>query len=455
MKVRMFRMALALVSLLMILTGCTGGSFSLNPQELYALPKLPAKYTELSAVLGEILNSGAEYAPPTSGTNIQSVQLIDLDSDGVEEAVAFLRIPGEEKPLRIYVFAMSEGSYRPAWRMEGSGTSIYSVGYADLDGDGCLEIAVGWKATAELQVLEVYAFDDERVRQLVRTDYVRYAATDLDQDGLLEIVVLHTGEDGNSVADYYDWQEDGSLEKRSAARISVTMSELSQQGRVLSGKLADGEPALYVTGVTASGAAVPGELPMAVTDILYVRGGEMVNLALSMATGVSAEYTPFVSLYPADVNGDGVTELPRVTFSGEETAFRMVTWYQYSASGETQLAVRTCHDLTDGWYLRLPEIWTDRITVGRTVSSGEAAVTFYIRGGTRGDLPFLRISAITGSGREMRSVRGERFILSRQQETIYTGEWLEGGSVGEFYLTDEQIRSAFSLILREWVLGET
>ena len=71
------------------LTGCTLPRLALNPEELYSLPTLPARYAELNTLLNEILDSGAEYAAPTSGANIQPVQLVDLDGDGQEEAVAF------------------------------------------------------------------------------------------------------------------------------------------------------------------------------------------------------------------------------------------------------------------------------------------------------------------------------------------------------------------------------
>ena len=72
-----------LIGLLTLLTGLTAGCSSdikmtFDPQELYSLPKLPAKYTELNNQINKILEGGAEYAAPVSGTNIQPVQLWDL-----------------------------------------------------------------------------------------------------------------------------------------------------------------------------------------------------------------------------------------------------------------------------------------------------------------------------------------------------------------------------------------
>lgn len=434
---------------------CTSGcgaqlGFTLNPQELYGLPKLPAKYTELNNRLNAILESGAEYAAPASGANIQPVQLVDLDGDGREEAVAFFRNAGDEKPLKIYIFNAQDDTYGQAAVIEGSGTAIYSVAYSDLDGDGRTELAVGWRVNADLLALTIYALRPEGAVELVRTDYVRYTITDLDQNGYQELVVFRANEEGEGVADYYGWQ-DGGLTVKSSARISMTMAELSQQGRVSSGTLEDGLPALFVTGVT--------EVPRAITDILTLRNGELANVVVSDTTGVSAEIAPFCSLYPADINGDGVTEVPRPeplpNWYDGDMPYQRIDWRGYDSQGNVTLVQSTYHNMEDGWYLRLRDEWRDQILVSRTLTQDEATVTFFIAGG-RGQAPepFLRITAITGANRENRAVRGGRFNLSRQQETFYAAELLEANGSWAYGVTEDQLREAFSLIAAEWSMGE-
>ena len=443
--------ALALcAALLGALAGCGDGiSLTANPQELYVLPKLPAKYMELNSLISAVLSDGAEYAAPTAGANIQPVQLVDLDGDGGEEAVGFFRNSGEEKPLKILVFTTEGEGYRLLDQIEGSGSSIYSVYYADMDGNGKQEIVVGWKATAELQVLEVYALSPGGAQLLIRTDYVKYKVVDLDGDGRQGLVVLRADEDGESIADYYSWQEDGTLASRSPARISSTMAELSQQGKVIDGALRDGVGALYVTGVT--------DQMMAVTDILTLRGGELSNIVLSMGTGVSGEIAPFCSLYPSDINADGVTEVPRpVSLTapwGDES--RLIEWCRYDESGAPDAVLRTYHNLDDGWYLRVPSIWDDGVTISRTSRTGEAAATFSMCGESQADSqPFLKISVLTGTGREMRATRSGRFVLRRESDAIYTGELLLAPDDTPYGMTEEEVRAAFSRIEREWVQSD-
>ena len=443
---RKIRALAAALLLSVTLSGCGGFHIVFNPEELYALPELPAKYTELNAQLNAILEDGAEYAAPASGTNIQPVQLMDLNGDGQQEALAFFRKTEDEKPLKIYIFSARGDSYEQSAVIEGSGASVYSVVYSDLDGDGRTELIVGWRVNAELQALSVYALSHGGTRELLRSvSYVRYANADLDGDGLQELVVLRSDEEGEGVADYYDWQG-YSLAPQSPARISITMAELNQQGRLSTGTLRDGEPALFVTGVTEESGAV--------TDILAVRNGELTNIVLSEATGVSGEIAPFTGLYPADINGDGWTEVPSPVSHDGMSPFQRVDWRSFSLDGTGERGISTYHCMEDGWYLTLPESRVGRVQGERSVSSGESSVTFYIlkEDGTQGGA-ILRISALTGSGREMRATRGSRFSLSRQSTTIYTAE-LPEVPPWEHSMTAEEVRGAFSLIAREWIPGD-
>jgi len=285
--------------------------------------------------------------------------------------------------------------------------------------------------------------------ELMRTNYVRYTLANLDQDQTQEIVVLRAEGETGGIADYYAWQDSG-LAPRISARISMTMAELSQQGRVTLGALQEGVPAVFVTGVENSA--------WTVTDILALRNGELTNIALSDVTGVSGEIAPFRSLYPADINSDGVTEVPcPVMLPGwsadEDSGYYWTDWRGYDADGTAVTVLSTYHDVEDGWYLLLPETWWNQITVLRNVSGDEAAITFFLRDG-EDVLPFMRISAITGSNRNVKAMRSGRFILSRQAETIYTAELLEANADWEFGVTEDEVREAFNLITREWMYGD-
>ena len=105
---RKFARALALAALCLLLGGC---AMNVSTDKLYALPSLPAEYASLEAEINALLSDGAEHAAPISGSNLQSVQMVDLDGDGVEEAVAFFRKATDERPVKIYFFRSNGDSY--------------------------------------------------------------------------------------------------------------------------------------------------------------------------------------------------------------------------------------------------------------------------------------------------------------------------------------------------------
>jgi len=434
---------LAALMLLCMLSGCSMPEVVFNPEDLYSLPELPGKYTELNQQINEILAADAEYAAPAAGTNIQPVQMVDLNGDGRQEAVAFFRKPSDEKPLKIYIFTIDDERCRQSDLIEASGTGIFSIAYEDMDGDGLVELIVGWKATADLQVLELYSRTSGTAQALIRTNYVKYVTADLDGDLRKELVVLRADEESIGSADYYSWQEDGSFAAQTPANLSMTMAELSRQGRVSVGTLQEDIPALFVTGVTNESVAI--------TDVLTLSDGQLKNITLSERTGVSNETAPFCALYPEDIDGDGRTEVPRPDPKEERTAaVRTVEWYRCDTAGATELALRTCHNIADNWYFHLPEEWAGNIRIARTADGDTAGVTFYI---ADSGLPLLRITAYTGTGREVQAVRGGQFLLSRRTETLYAAELLEGNDTWEYGIDEDRIREAFFLITEEWTTG--
>ena len=71
-------------------------------------------------------SQNASYAAPVSGMNQQSVQLADLDGDGTEEAVAFLKTTGD-KPLKACIFSRVDEDYQLMDVIEGDGPFSFSV----------------------------------------------------------------------------------------------------------------------------------------------------------------------------------------------------------------------------------------------------------------------------------------------------------------------------------------
>lgn len=414
----------------LLLAGCRMDS---TMEELFTLPRLPTEYTTLSRQLDQLLSEGYEYMAPTSGRNIQSLQMVDIDGDGRDEALAFFRLNNGEKPLKIYVFHSREDSYELTSIIESSGTAIDSIYYEDLTGDGRKELIVGWKISADVQTVTVYDMRPGPV-QLMQSNYTRLSFQELNGDGIPSLLLLRTNSDNQPVAEFCSWQE-GSLSVSHRCALSSTMAELNQ-GSVVTGKLDQDTPAVFITGINSQGNAV--------TDILvWQEDAGLVNAALDRSTGLSAATAPYRQLTPQDINGDGITELPRPDSSVSDTkqADGMVFWEQYRPDGLATVE-RTYHCLSGGWYFILPEDWTGEVTaLASDAGIGETQVTLSVQGEKA-----LSICALTGENRERRALRGNRVVLKRRTGTIYAAETLS-----EIYSLDEEtLRQNFNLIVHSW-----
>ena len=133
-------------AMLLLLSGC----LFRPPDELYKRPEKSAGYDQLVNAIRDVRTSlesefgvSSEDAVIVSGENTATIQLQDLDGDSLREsAVTFIRVPGVEKSLKIYIFTQVGEDYQVTGIVEGDGAAIYSVDYVDLNGSGQKELVV-------------------------------------------------------------------------------------------------------------------------------------------------------------------------------------------------------------------------------------------------------------------------------------------------------------------------
>lgn len=432
MKLRKLLGLMALLVGLMGLTGCVFGSVD----EMYALPKSSEAYVNLQAKINEEKGS-RDYIAPVSGENRQTIQLVDIDNDGVQEAVAFFRDDTSETPLQIVIFKQDEHEiYQVYTRIEGVGSDIESIDYLDLCGTGGTDILVSWQVGSSVCTLVGYSVAGGQPLELLRTSYERYLAADLDQDGQMELLLaqVENGTIPRWTIEYYDGR-DGRMEMRTAAPLSAGITDISTW---CIGRLEGDVPGLFVTSYFGQ--------DVLITDVLCLAGQELKNISLEESTGRSPNvFQYYAGVSPTDMNGDGTTDVPvarAIPSYGDSTAdtFWWMDWMTYSPDGQAAHVMTTYHGV-DGWYLELPLDWTGDFSMCRqeSATTGVRCVTF-AQGlerepdeedeeGTQAE-PFLVICSMVGADREEQARQGQRNVLWTGSTTIYTGEFLSDWDCG-------------------------
>lgn len=113
--------------LLLLLGGCVFPS----GDELLAAPKPSSNYQSLQTELEKQLAQGVSYASPSEGENRSSIQLADLDNDGVEEAITFFRgaTSATSNKFTVAVYRKQDDSYVCTGTIDGRGTALRSVDF--------------------------------------------------------------------------------------------------------------------------------------------------------------------------------------------------------------------------------------------------------------------------------------------------------------------------------------
>ena len=427
----------------LLLSGC-----SRSADELYALPKQSDAYYELQSAMDQALPMGASYSGPLTGSNQQAVQLADLDGDGQEEAIVFMKVSGE-KPLKAYIFDRIGERYENVAVIEGDGTVFDSVEYVQLDDQPGVEIIMGRQLSNQVvQSLSIYSFTDGRMTEILSTNYSEFKVVDLDEDDHTDLFVLRLETEARTgVAELYHWRGDR-MERSCEAHLAPGIQQIK---RIMTGYIASGVPAVLV-------ASSVDDL-FIVTDIFAFSGAVFENVTANPEAGFSAKTVRSNGVYAADIDEDGIIELPMPVVlpsadAGEGT-FWAIDWYNLGPEGELTRKLSTFHNYTAGWYLVLPEQWRDQLTVSVDQSlSGAVGYTFSKWNGyDSAPEPILTVYGFTGEERMELSAADGRIRLAEKGDTVWSVALTEHPWAKALGM--KELTAMFRFIYMDWNSGET
>jgi len=436
---------LLVVLAVVLLSGC----LRITADELYSLPEISEEYLRLQAHITMLLNQGAEFAPPTRGPNRQSVQLVDLNGSGTSEVIAFFAIPAEST-LKIYIFQLIDGDYTIADTIEGVGTEIESVRYVDMDGDGTMELVIGWQMDQALRYMSIYSIAGFHNQVLVSgVEYSEITNHDMTGNGTDDVIVFRMpAQDTGAVAEVYSLMQDGEVIMEEA-RLSYGIETIS---RIFTGWLIDGSPAIFVD---SEGTFANGSL---VTDIFAKHRGSFTNVSLAVTSGIS-ENNVRHRMASSDINKDGIVKIPslRLLKAQSETEYYAIDWFAFRSSGIRSLILTTYHNNFDEWFLILPSDWNEQVTVRREDAvPGERTIIFtYLGSADEQQIDFLKIHKLSGESAYERARSGNRVFLLTEGASSYAFEILTPPDSFGLTLNETVIKENFRLIYSDGLTGTT
>lgn len=436
-KIRTFALAMAVI---LLLSGCSFRAVN----EFYSVPKRSEGYTNLQSVMQSAMN-GFEYAAPLSGEHQQTMQTADLDGDGSNEYLLFAKSSSAEKPLRIFIFSGDGEEYWLQDTIELIGSSFDQVAYVKMQQGNGLQLVVGHQVSDQvLKSMAVYSMADGEMERILTANYARFICCDLDANGLSEIFAIHPDVENTArcVAQLYS-SKNGVMERSQEVSLSASADSVK---RIVAGKLNDGPAAVYVASGLDENAII--------TDACALLDGHLTNVSLSAESGTSVQTIRNYYVYAVDIDGDGVLELPRLVSLAEvsnaqsdETQY-VIQWYALNSDGSTVEKLYTYHNFVGGWYLQIDPGIAGDLTAAQRGNSYEFGL--WDAKNERGQ-KLLTLYVLTGQRREEQAVEDNRFIVYKNDSTIYAVK-LEVASAA-YGMTQESLINSFHLIIDDWNLG--
>ncbi len=432
----------AIILTVTLLSGCNMRTI----EDLYSPPKRSESYLNLQSEIEKAME-GLEYSAPLNGEHQQTVQMADLDGDGVDEYLLFAKDTAAERPLRIFIFGMQDEAFHLLDTIECNGAAFDQVAYTKMDNLAGMELIVGRQVSDQVvRTLSVYRMQSGKMEQLLNAGYSRFLTSDLDTNGKHDLFVLRPGEGAVSlgVAELYSCVS-GQMLKSQEVPMSAAPENIR---RIISGNLEDQVPAVFVASEVGDNAIM--------TDVYAIVSGELKNVSMSADSGTSVQTMRNYGVYADDIDSDGILELPSpvpgTTGAPEysQDSQYILRWYALHSDGSCKDKLYTYHNLAAGWYLELDAA----IATQFSVSQKGNAYDFSVWNVEKQQLERLfTVYILTGQKREEQALTDNRFVVHRSESTIYAVK-LEASSA-VYGLTQERIISGFHLIVQDWNTGLT
>ncbi|MFT9847053.1 FG-GAP repeat domain-containing protein [Aneurinibacillus sp. REN35] len=362
------RTLLLMFALSLALSGCEAAS---SPIDLLTAPRLDEAQQKARAAIIHTLPDDAALTLPVQSERTSAINLVDLDGDGIQEAIAFYQ-KQQTSEVGMLIMVNESGTWKKASSLAFQGTAITYAAIQDLDGNERPELLVGVDESSYWNTLSIYQFKNKEIKRIDMLTYTEVAIGNLNDDPQPEIVALtHDQEKGKAKAQVYTIKNQR-LHLIDQLAMNGAMNGYEQ---VLIGNAAQGQKGVFVDmGIGAHSSY---------TALLVLQNNRLHNVVATPEDETAQTYKPH-SLYSKDINGDGIIEIgiQQEPPGSEDMPLIDVPWIDgwYRWDGKSGLVAvhQSYTDIESGYRFHIPELWHERYTVKQTKTEGAGLIsTFY------------------------------------------------------------------------------
>lgn len=350
----------AVLLLCAVLSGC---SFRLasSVDELISPVSPQGDDADVQNALASYAKSGYTLKTPSSGDFRTAYSFYDADGDSADEAIVFYEPAQSPGKISMAVIDKSESGWSVIYNLQNDYSDVYSLAFADLNGDGKDEIVVLWDVISNStnHIMSVYSQSLEGGYSLVPLgsdiSVNSCLPVDMDLDGVYEMLAftIETGDSVSASAALYGYTG-GGRETLGRTRLD---GHISYYDEITAHKISD-RVYIYADAVKSDGTQM-------LTEVIYWSDyyNTIISPFYSYSTGITGSTTRSSMLNCADVDNDGVVEIPiDADVSQLPADVYAVEWTEYDDS----VLKSDCFSIAvvkDEYQIIIPEKYFDGIKI--------------------------------------------------------------------------------------------
>lgn len=423
------------------LGGCAPSG--IDDGELMRPPKTTGDEEEITKLIEKSSGDNYSLKYPENGNNRSAIIMTDLDSDSNNEAIAFYQTADAQDTVTHMLIMYRDNS---GWSLAGDSqtqnTDIDRVEFADINGDGNIEIITGYKTfNSNVKQLNVYSYSTGESRQIdVSQTYTSFVINDFDKDSQNDILTFSLYTDKQSQAALLSYNpEEEKIVPISSVDLNQNVTSIES---IASGKLNDEQIGAVLDGTIAGDKLC--------TQIIYYDSNEkkLINGLDDKSRQTLNPTIRDVKTYCIDIDKNDIIEIPTLSkmSHGEEenidSVATCVTWNEFDSN--TGTLAENCYMIVNygySYYFQLSKDFKDNTTA--RIDAEDNSMTVYEWDANGLGLPLLTIKTYNSDDWSTTGKNDGFSLIKQDGSKAFCYKILNSES--NFKFTDDDVQKSFVL----------
>jgi hypothetical protein len=325
-----------------LLSGCSTIS---DPILLMKTPELTAEKESLRSIIMAQLPENANLIRSNEEDDTNVIHFVDLDGDGVSEAVVFYETPDQNIGIHGMIFKKSSDIWVKQITFDGEGKVLESLYFKDMTGSGNIDIVAGFSGGKEDEDLQngliIYSYTGKSVERMLELPYTNYVISDMNQDHINDLTIVNLKRSESNFITTYQYK-DGSFVELDKLEMKPFISDYYN---VVAGKVYMDQNGNSIEGIVLD-ASLSAVGDFSKTSIIVMEDGKLKSVLPK-----DDEMFRLHRMYSEDVNDDGIIEIPLLkrphgwdNFANEDDIPYFSEYYQWDGKNGMTFVAEKFHD---------------------------------------------------------------------------------------------------------------